>query len=73
MGFRFSAYDKFVELGLLGLAENTKDGSLVINAQGPEEALSQFVEWCHRGPVGAKVEGVEVNEPTAPFVPLKNG
>ena len=70
IGFRFSAYEKFVELGLLGKAENVP-GGLVINAEGSEDKLSTFVDWCRIGPSGAKVENVEVMELSEPFIPLK--
>ena len=70
VGFRFSAYDKFVELGLVGKAENTQEG-VVVDAEGPEDKLSALVEWCKQGPQGARVENVEVIEMSDPFVPLK--
>jgi len=73
VGFRFSAYEVFVDLGLQGKAENIPGGGLLVDAEGPEEKLAQLVEWCHKGPVGAKVESVEVTEMSTPFVPLKNG
>lgn len=73
IGFRFCAYEKFVELGLAGKAENTEDRGLLVEAEGPEEKLANLVEWCHKGPVGAKVDRVEVTELAEPFVPLKMG
>ncbi len=73
IGFRWSAYEKFVELGLQGKAENGIDGSITINAEGPEEVLAQLIDWCHQGPMGAKIAKVETTELTEPFVPLKNG
>ena len=72
VGFRFCAYEKFVELGLVGMAQNTSEGVLV-DAEGPEDKLAALVEWCRQGPSGAKVDKVEVVEMTEPFVPLKNG
>jgi acylphosphatase len=73
IGFRFCAYEKFVELGLAGKAENTPDRGVLVEAEGPEERLAALVEWCHKGPMGAKVDRVEVMEVAEPFVPLKNG
>ncbi len=67
IGFRWSAYEKFVELELQGKAENSADGSITINAEGPEEVLAQLVEWCHQGPMGAKISKVETAEPAEPF------
>ena len=70
VGFRFSTYDKFVELGLVGKAENTREGVLV-DTEGPDDKLDALIEWCKHGPQGAKVENVEVVEVKEPFVPLK--
>jgi len=72
IGFRFCAYEKFVDLGLAGKAENTQDGVLV-DAEGPEEKLEELIKWCHTGPSGAKIDKVEVVEIAEPFVPLKMG
>ena len=73
IGFRFCSYEKFVELGLQGRADNTPDRGVLLDVEGPEFQLEQLVEWCQEGPSGAKVENVEVTELTEPFVPLKNG
>jgi len=72
VGFRFSTYEKFIELGLVGKAENIPDGVL-LDAEGPEDKLASLIEWCHQGPVGAQVTNVEVSEVSEPFVPLKMG
>lgn len=73
IGFRFSTYEKFVELGLVGKAENVRDGSVLVDTEGPEEKLQMLIEWCGRGPMGAKITGVEVTEVAGPFVAVKNG
>ena len=73
VGFRWSAYEKFVELGLTGRAENTPDWGVLIDVEGPEDKLAMLEEWCKQGPSGAKVESVEVREAAGPFVALKNG
>ena len=73
IGFRFSAYEKYVELGLEGRAENTNDGGLFLDVEGPEDKLSMLLEWCYKGPSGARVSQVETVEVSEPFVPLKNG
>lgn len=73
VGFRFSSYEQLVDFGLQGRAENTQDGGVLVDAEGPEEKLAQLIEWCKAGPTGAKVENVEVTEINTPFVPLKNG
>jgi len=72
VGFRFSTYEKFVELGLQGRVENTKDGGVLVDVEVGEEKLQPLLDWCHQGPMGARVENVEVTETNEPFVPLKN-
>ena len=72
VGFRFSSYEKFVDLGLMGRAENLPDRSVFVDVEGPEEQLQAFVEWSQKGPNGAKVDKVEVTEISEPFVPVKN-
>jgi acylphosphatase len=61
VGFRFESYQQFVDLGLTGKAENTPEG-LDIEVTGEEPNLEKFVEWAKQGPVGAKIERVEVKE-----------
>ena len=58
-------------MGLQGRAENQTDGSVLIDVEGEEEKLNRLVEWCQKGPSGAKVEKVEVSEAPGQFVPLK--
>lgn len=59
VGFRFSAYDKFVEYGLTGTAENESDGSIAILVKGEDAGLKQFLHWCQQGPSGARVEKMD--------------
>lgn len=74
IGFRWCSYEKFVELGLVGKAENVRDGSVEIDVTGEEMALEQFIEWARKGPEGARVENVETSEVSElPAVePVKN-
>lgn len=73
IGFRFCSYEKFAELGLLGRAENSREGGVALDVEGPEAQLESLIQWCHQGPSGAHVSAVEVVEVSEPFVPLKNG
>lgn len=60
VGFRWCSYEKFTELGLIGKAENSKDGTVEIDVQGEDYALEKFVEWARVGPSGARVSKLEV-------------
>ena len=60
--FRASARSHAQAMDISGFARNEKDGSVYIEAEGEEENLIQFIEWCHRGPERAEVTRVEVEE-----------
>lgn len=58
--FRVSAKEKADELGVLGTVKNEKDGSVFIEAEGNEENLNRFIEWCKKGPSKAVVLEVKI-------------
>jgi len=58
--FRYSAKEKAWQLGLKGWAENADDGTVEITAEGEEENLKKFIDWCYAGPPMAKVEKTEI-------------
>ena len=63
--FRRSTMEKAIELGLSGIVRNEKDGSVYIEAEGAEDNLKIFSEWCKKGPSGAKV--IKLIEEEIPF------
>lgn len=60
--FRASAKDKADELNIKGIARNEPDGSVYIDAEGDEQNLKRFVEWCKQGPRLARVDRCEIEE-----------
>jgi len=58
--FRASTNDVALSLGLRGFVRNEWDGSVYIEAEGPDEKISELIEWCYQGPARAKVEAVDV-------------
>ncbi len=64
VGFRWTAYEKLVELGLIGKAENGKEGTVEIIVNGEEAVIEKFIEWAKVGPSGAQVSSVEAVETT---------
>lgn len=62
--FRSNAERRAHELGVTGFVRNEPDGSVFLEAEGKEEALAQFITWCHQGPRAAQVKNVIVNEGT---------
>lgn len=45
-----------------GWVRNLADGRVEILAQADEERLDLFINWCHKGPMLAKVNEVNVFE-----------
>ena len=56
--FRKSTLQKATELKLKGWVRNRKEGTVEVQAEGPEEALIQLLQWCGKGPPTSKVEKV---------------
>lgn len=57
--FRQSTQEKAQELNVAGWARNESDGSVYIEAEGEEENIQQFLEWCKQGPPAASVSDME--------------
>jgi acylphosphatase len=62
--FRQSTQEKATELGIKGWVRNCEDGTVEAEAEGEEQALMRFVEWCHDGPQRADVDKVDVTPST---------
>ena len=60
--FRDSARREAQRRGVAGWAANRLDGSVEIVLEGPRAAVAEMVAWCRRGPRGAHVTDVEVND-----------
>ncbi len=58
--FRQSTADQARLLGLTGWVANQDDGSVKVEAQGPEEQLESLIIWCKKGPPSARVDDVEL-------------
>lgn len=65
--FRKSTCERAIKIGIVGFVRNNNDGTVEVFAEGEEEILNQFIEWCKKGPKGAKVEKIDIHER-----PLKN-
>lgn len=59
VSFRYYAREQARLLGINGYIRNEKDGSVTIEAEGKENLLEQFLEWCKKGPETAHVEKTE--------------
>ena len=59
VGFRYNAKGEADRLGICGFAKNEPGGEVLIEAEGEEGAIDQFISWCKSGPDSAQVERVE--------------
>jgi acylphosphatase len=59
--YRASAKNKAEELNITGWIKNTDEGNVEAVANGTENQLQQFIEWCKIGPSDAIVGDVIVN------------
>jgi acylphosphatase len=60
--YRQSALEKAHALQIRGFVKNMPDGSVYIEAEGGENALRQFIDWCRSGPINARVTDVAITE-----------
>ena len=56
--FRASTKEKANNLGVHGFVRNLLNGNVYIEAEGTEEQLQRFVNWCKKGPRLAHVNEV---------------
>lgn len=62
-GFRFYAQKKGIDLGIVGtIAYYGEYGDVSIHAEGEEEDIKQFIDWCTKGLPYCKVQNVNVEE-----------
>jgi acylphosphatase len=69
VGFRWWARRQARELGLGGWVRNEADGSVVVHAVGPTDALDRLAAALHEGPSAARVQRVEAIPPAGPLTP----
>lgn len=65
VGFRYRTRQRAEALGLAGSAVNRPDGSVLITAQGPRQAVEELVAWLRSPQAPGRVEhlGVRLREP----------
>jgi len=67
VGFRWWTRRTALELGLHGWVRNEVDGSVVVHAGGPAEALERLESALSRGPTASRVDRLEPLPPTGTF------
>jgi acylphosphatase len=69
VGFRWSAREVALGLGLKGWVRNLPSGDVETVAEGDPDAVARYVEWLREGPPSARVERVDASDeaPTGEF------
>jgi DNA ligase D-like protein (predicted 3'-phosphoesterase) len=62
VGFRESTRRRARKLGVLGWVRNEDDGTVAVHAEGERGALDELVAFLRKGPRGAKVRDVELDD-----------
>ncbi|MEE7626638.1 acylphosphatase [Methylobacter sp. Wu8] len=60
--FRLFTQNKAKHFGIKGSAKNLADGRVEIIAEAGSLAIEKFIKWCHKGPITARVDHVEITE-----------
>jgi acylphosphatase len=63
-GVGYRAFVQYTALahGIEGWVRNRRDGRVEAVFAGPAEAIAQMVEACRRGPLGARIDALDVSE-----------
>tara|TARA_B100000959_G_scaffold263989_1_gene303932 strand:+ start:2092 stop:2406 length:315 start_codon:yes stop_codon:yes gene_type:complete len=59
--FRANTKSEADRLGVYGWVRNMMDGTVEIIAEGKEDNIDRFIQWCRKGPPGADVKNLELN------------
>jgi acylphosphatase len=60
--FRMFTQNKAKQFGIKGCARNLPDGRVEIIAEADNTSIDKLIKWCHKGPVTARVDHVEIIE-----------
>lgn len=61
-GFRFPVMERAWKLGIRGYVSRAGEGRFRIEAEGEEEPLDEFIDFCKKGPVGTPVSSFKISE-----------
>jgi len=57
--YRVHAVEKAKKLGnITGYVANDSDGTVAIVAEGPQNKINDFVDWCYSGPSTCEVKKI---------------
>ncbi len=60
--FRANTKSEADRLEVYGWVRNMVDGTVEILAEGKEDNMDRFIQWCRKGPPGADVKNLELNK-----------
>lgn len=58
--FRVFTQNKAKHFAIKGSVRNLPDGRVEIIAEAEHVMMEKFIKWCHKGPVTARVDQVEI-------------
>jgi acylphosphatase len=70
VAFRASALDEATRLGVRGWIRNTALGAVEGEAEGDASAVDAFLAWAQKGPPGAHVERLDVQDDASIATPM---
>jgi acylphosphatase len=62
VSFRWYTQQQARSLGVCGWVRNEPDGSVLLHAEGDDDAVDALAAWCRTGPSLAKVTHVAVRD-----------
>ena len=62
VSFRAATAAEARRLGIVGWVKNRDDGSVELEAEGPDQPLAELLAWCEHGPPAARVTRVKVEQ-----------
>ena len=62
VSYRASTASEARRLAVVGWVRNRPDGTVELEAEGPEDTISTLIAWCEKGPPSSKVSGVAVDD-----------
>ena len=64
VSYRVATCTEARRLGVVGWVKNRDDGSVELEAEGPDDMVAALIQWCHQGPPAALVARVAVEDIT---------
>lgn len=59
--FRANTAEKARSHGVAGWVRNNPNGAVEAVFEGKKDAVNKVIEWCRTGPMGARVDNLEVS------------